>query len=124
MDLVADLANGLQWLPFWIGDRPIHDPQSWDERTRFSATHGHQNICVSCKFLGELLRFGRAEVDADLLHYAHNFRMHATRGFRSGRDGAAAHVGIEIKKGGCHLRAPSIVNAGEYVSFHFTLVRD
>lgn len=118
-DEVADAAHAGEVLVGGIGQRPVVAGDAGHDGALLSAAHGDERVGLSSEFVGEFLRAGVREVDADLAHSFNDHRMDAFGGLRSGGDGAgAAAIGGAVEESGRHLRAAGGVDAGEEEEAH------
>ena len=121
-DLVPDRTHPLNWLPLRIWYSPINSLQSRNvgagfAATRFAATHCYEHGGAAGKLVSEFLRFRRTEVNADLAHDLHNFRMHVNGRLRPRRDcNAGFMICVNIEQRCSHLGSTRIVHAREEVS--------
>src|SRR3981081_4693995 len=68
LDIVAHRTNLIHGTAFWIGQCAVIPAKAWHVGAFVAATHGDEQGRIVCKLLGQLLWFGGAEIDANLLH--------------------------------------------------------
>src|SRR5437764_322223 len=59
-NFVPNFTHAFRWLTFWVGNGPIFNPQSRNERTIFAASHGDEQVGVRGQLSGEQLRTSAA----------------------------------------------------------------
>ena len=86
VNLVAYCPYRFERLSFGVGERPVDDPQIWNERAVLSAPHRHKDRGGLGKFLREELRSCGTQIDSDFSHHLHHFGMDVVGRLASSRD--------------------------------------
>jgi len=111
-DVVADRANLRERATLGIGKTPVFAPETGDERARFAAAHGDEEIRAAREVIAETLRPRVREVEVDLTHHRDDFEMNLLGGLRARGDGTrAGRVGEVVEERRRHLRAAGVVDA-------------
>jgi hypothetical protein len=104
LDIVANRTNLIHRTAFWIGQWPVIPAKARNVRAFVAATHGDEKGRIVCKLLGQLLWFGGAEINANLLHDRKNLWMHSQSGLGACRDSfSLSSVGKLVEESSGHL---------------------
>ena len=102
-----------------ILQRPIVACQPRNDRTLIPTPHRDQHLSSPGQLRSQFRGRRPGEIDPDLVHRGHDFRMDARTWIRAGGDRSRfGWVGQQVEPRGGHLRPAGVVNAGEEHGIH------
>ncbi len=79
-DFVSDGSDLLKRLVFGVREVPVDISSAGDIRALVAAAHGHHDVGLLSKLVGEKLRLAVGEVNADLSHHLDNLGVNVLGG--------------------------------------------
>jgi hypothetical protein len=111
-DLVADRPDHLHRLPAGVRQRPVL-ARDWHGRALLAAAHRDQQLGALGELVGQLLRLGVGQVDADLGPRLHDLGVDMVGRSGAGRDRSQPGRGELVEERGRHLGPAGVADAGE-----------